>query len=78
MFLPIKYTIDASGLRCPEPLLKARQVLNGLENGEYIEVVATDPGSVRDFQRMAALTKNTLVEFEQREHTYRYVLKKGL
>ncbi|MGH1484606.1 MAG: sulfurtransferase TusA family protein [Cellvibrionaceae bacterium] len=78
LLLPIKCTINACGLRCPEPLLKVRQALNVLCTGEYVEVIATDPASVKDFHRMAELTKNTLVEFEQQEHIYRYVLKKGL
>jgi TusA-related sulfurtransferase len=59
------------------PLLKARQALKGVDIGQCIEVLATDPSSTRDFHRMAELTDNTLLSFEQDQQCYRYVLQKG-
>jgi len=76
--LSIKYTVDASGLFCPAPLLKAREGLHKISSGECIEVIATDSGSVRDFHRLVELTEHKLVEFEQLAQTYRYVLEKGV
>ena len=50
MELEINQTLDASGLTCPLPLLKAKQALNKLNTGEILSVTSTDPGSVRDFK----------------------------
>lgn len=47
---PITQLVDASGLSCPLPLLKAKQALNRLQPGEVLKVLATDAGSVRDFK----------------------------
>lgn len=76
--MPIKYTVDASGLACPAPLLMARQGLHKVNSGECIEVIATDAGSVRDFHRLVELTEHKLIEFEELTDTYRYVLEKGV
>ena len=73
----IKCTIDARDLRCPEPLLKARESLKGLEPGECLEVLANDAGSVRDFHKMVELTNHTMVLFEEKQQSYRYILKAG-
>ncbi len=62
---------------CPAPLLKARQGLNRVAIGECIEVMATDPGSVRDFHQLVKLTAHLLLVFEESAQSYRYVLQKG-
>ncbi len=54
--------IDTRGLNCPLPILKAKKALAELQSGEVLKVVATDPGSVRDFQAFARQTGNELVE----------------
>jgi TusA-related sulfurtransferase len=54
--------IDARGLNCPLPILKAKKALAGMRPGEVLKVVATDPGSMRDFQAFARQTGNELVE----------------
>jgi tRNA 2-thiouridine synthesizing protein A len=53
--------LDARGLNCPLPILKAKKALADMVSGEILRVVATDPGSVRDFQAFARQTGNTLV-----------------
>ncbi len=73
----IKSTIDASGLTCPLPLLKAKQGLKTLASGECLRVIATDAGSVRDFNAFAELSGNQLVAFEESDNRYIYVLKKA-
>lgn len=78
MVLSIKYTIDARGLFCPAPLLKAREGLSKISSGECIELIATDAGSVRDFHRLVELSEHKLIEFEQLPQSYRYVLEKGV
>jgi tRNA 2-thiouridine synthesizing protein A len=54
--------VDARGLNCPLPILKAKKALNTMQSGQTLRVVATDAGSVRDFQAFAKQTGNELVE----------------
>ncbi|BFM14960.1 sulfurtransferase TusA family protein [Maricurvus nonylphenolicus] len=69
--------IDASGLSCPLPLLKAKQGLNKVNSGECIKVIATDAGSVRDFHSFAELSGHKLVSFEETAERYIYILQKS-
>ena len=54
--------LDTSGLNCPLPILKAKKALAEMSSGDVLKVVATDPGSVRDFQAFARQTGNELLE----------------
>jgi tRNA 2-thiouridine synthesizing protein A len=54
--------LDARGLNCPLPILKAKKALAEMRTGEVLKVIATDPGSMRDFQAFARQTGNDLVE----------------
>jgi tRNA 2-thiouridine synthesizing protein A len=54
--------LDARGLNCPLPILKAKKALAEMRSGEVLKVIATDPGSIRDFQAFARQTGNDLVE----------------
>ena len=60
--MQIQKEIDTRGLNCPLPILKAKKALAELQTGELLKVVATDPGSVRDFQAFARQTGHALVE----------------
>ena len=60
--MDVKKEIDTRGLNCPLPILKAKKALAELQTGELLKVVATDPGSVRDFQAFARQTGHALVE----------------
>jgi len=73
----IKQTIDARGLSCPLPLLKAKQGLSRLRAGEQLRLVATDPGSQRDLRAFAALSMHQLVSESEEAGIYTYVLQKG-
>lgn len=68
--------LDLSGLTCPLPLLKAKQALNKLESGQVVKVVATDPGSERDFQVFAEQSGNRLLEFRRAGGQFHYWLQK--
>ena len=68
--------LDASGLTCPMPLLKAKQALNGMQPGMMLRVIATDPGSVRDFEVFSAQSGNALLESRQEDGSYFYLLQK--
>ena len=54
--------VDSRGLNCPLPILKAKRALADMQSGEVLKVVATDPGSLRDFQAFARQTGNELLE----------------
>ncbi len=73
----IDQVLDASGLNCPLPLLKAKQALNALSSGAVLEVVCTDPGSVRDFQVFATQSGNTLLNQTEESGTFSHWLKKA-
>lgn len=60
--MPIEKDIDTRGLSCPLPILKAKKALAELQSGDLLRVLATDPGSMRDFQAFARQTGNELVE----------------
>jgi len=69
--------LDAAGLPCPMPLLKAKLELNRLASGQILKVIATDPGSQRDFRSFATLAGHRLLREEAEEGTYRYWLRKA-
>lgn len=68
--------VDASGLNCPLPLLKAKLALNGLPTGGVLKVLATDAGSQRDFRTFAKLSGNALLSESAQAGTYTYWLQK--
>ena len=68
--------VDASGLSCPLPLLKAKMELNRLSAGQVLKVIATDAGSQRDFRSFVRLAGHELLHEESDAGTYRYWLRK--
>lgn len=73
----IKHSIDTCGTRCPIPLLRAKQALKGLEAGEYLEVLATDPAAKLDFDAMLKHLPHRLVCYAKQESCDRFVIRKG-
>jgi len=69
--------LDTSGLNCPMPILRLKQGLNGIESGQQIRVIATDPGSQLDFAAFAAQTGHRLVEARVEDGKYIYVMEKA-
>jgi tRNA 2-thiouridine synthesizing protein A len=68
--------VDTRGLNCPLPILKAKKALAEMESGQTLKVVATDAGSVRDFQAFARQTGNELLEQETVGSEYIHVLRR--
>ena len=68
--------VDASGLKCPLPILRAKKALSQLESGQVLLVITTDPHAVRDFQAFAKQTGNELVEQQTVGGEYISVLKR--
>ncbi len=73
----VNQLVDARGLSCPMPLLKAKLALNGCEVGERVRILATDPGSVRDFHAFAELSVHSLLQFAEHDGEYDYLMEKG-
>ena len=69
--------LDASGLNCPLPILRAKKTLNAMTAGEVLHVIATDPGSVRDFDAFAKQTGNELTESREEGGKFHFLIKKG-
>ena len=68
--------LDARGLNCPLPILKAKKSLNDMTTGQILRIVATDPGSVKDFEAFAKQTGNALVERSGTGSEYTFFLRK--
>lgn len=68
--------VDARGLNCPLPILRAKKALAAMESGQVLHVLTTDPGSVRDFQAFAKQTGNELLEQAESGKEYSIYLKR--
>jgi tRNA 2-thiouridine synthesizing protein A len=68
--------IDTRGLNCPLPLLKAKKALSDMVSGQILKVMATDPGSVRDFQAFARQTGHELLEQSQLGKEFLHYLRR--
>jgi tRNA 2-thiouridine synthesizing protein A len=68
--------LDARGLNCPLPILKAKKALADMISGEVLKVTATDPGSMRDFQAFSKQTGNELLKQDQAEKEFVHYLKR--
>ena len=74
--MEIHKEIDTRGLNCPLPILRAKKALTELRSGQLLKVVATDPGSTRDFQAFAKQTGNELVEQQTVGEEYIHILRR--
>ena len=71
------HVLDAKGLNCPLPILKAKKALKSLEGGQVLEVISTDPGSVADFGAFCRTTGNELLEQKEADGIYTYLIRKA-
>jgi len=69
--------LDAKGLNCPLPILRAKKALQGMAAGSTLEVVATDPGSVKDFEAFCRTTGNVLLESHKVDNVFRFVIRRA-
>lgn len=72
-----KLTLDAKGLACPLPVVKARLEMDKLIAGDVLEVLATDPGSVADFDGWTKMSGHELLESREDDGVYVYLIKKS-
>src|SRR6266850_2293405 len=68
--------LDVRGLNCPLPILRAKKALAELKSGDVLRVLATDPGSVKDFQAFAKQTGNQLLSHDEADKVFTFLMKK--
>lgn len=69
--------LDARGLSCPLPILRAKKAINALEASQTLKIIATDPGSVKDFEAFCKQTGNELLSSEAEGDEFTFFIKKG-
>ncbi|MEN9537855.1 MAG: hypothetical protein RLZZ126_90 [Pseudomonadota bacterium] len=74
--MQVNVELDARGLNCPLPILKAKKALSAMESGQVLRVVATDAGSVRDFQAFAKQTGNELIDQQTAGSDFIHLMKR--
>jgi tRNA 2-thiouridine synthesizing protein A len=68
--------IDTRGLNCPLPILRTKKALAGVQSGQVLKIVATDPGSVKDFQTFAKQTGHQLLSHSEAKGEFTFLMKK--
>ena len=71
------HELDASGLNCPLPILRAKKSLSGMQRGEVLKVISTDQGSVKDFEAFCKQTQNPLLSSGEDNGRYVFFLQKS-
>ncbi len=69
-------TVDAKGLVCPMPILKAKKGIDSVEAGQILELFATDPGSMADFRAWTKSTGHELIEAKEASGVYKYLIRR--
>lgn len=70
--------LDARGLNCPLPIVRAKKSLDKLQIGQVLRVIATDPGSVKDFEVFCSQTGHELLSVKQQADEFQFQIRKGL
>jgi tRNA 2-thiouridine synthesizing protein A len=68
--------LDARGLNCPLPILRAKKALGEMTSGQVLRIIATDPGAVKDFQAFAKQTGNDLLSHSEADKEFTFFMKK--
>lgn len=69
--------LDASGLNCPLPILRAKKSLAAMSSGQVLHIIATDPGAIKDFEAFAKQTGNQLLESREEGGKFYFLMKKA-
>lgn len=69
--------LDASGLNCPLPILRAKKSLAAMDSGQVLHIIATDPGAVKDFEAFAKQTGNELMDSSEDGGKFHFLMKKS-
>ena len=68
--------LDARGLNCPLPILRTKKALSDMQSGQVLKVIATDPGSVKDFQSFSKQTGHELVSHSEQDREFTFFMRK--
>jgi tRNA 2-thiouridine synthesizing protein A len=68
--------LDAKGLNCPLPILRAKKALKDMTTGSTLQILATDPGAVKDFEAFCRVTGNELLESKVEGSVYQFLIKR--
>ena len=68
--------LDARGLNCPLPILRAKKALTDMQSGQVLKIIATDPGSVKDFEAFCKQTGNALLSQAAAEREFTFYMKR--
>jgi len=68
--------LDARGLNCPLPILRAKKALTGMQSGQVLKILATDPGSLKDFQAFSRQTGNELLAHAEANREFTFFMKR--
>ncbi len=74
---PVVATVDARNLSCPMPIVKTAQQMKTVASGQLVEVLATDPGSLKDFTAWTRSTGNALIEQTQEGNVYHFIIRRA-
>jgi tRNA 2-thiouridine synthesizing protein A len=77
MSTEINATLDARGLNCPLPILRTKKALSQLASGETLELVSTDPGSVKDINSFCSQTGNELIQNSNSNGEFKFIIRKA-
>ena len=75
-FMDFEKHLDARGVNCPLPILRTKKALTDMQSGQVLRVIATDPGSVKDFQAFSKQTGNELLLHSQADSEFVFYLRK--
>lgn len=75
--MKVDQTVDAKGLSCPMPIVKAKKAIDAMESGQVMELLATDKGSVNDFQSWVKQTKHELIEHVEEDGVFKFYVRKA-
>lgn len=73
----ITATLDARGLNCPLPILRTKKALNGLQSGDTLQMVSSDPGSIKDIDAFCNQTGNELLENRAENGEFTFIIRKS-
>nr|WP_084224616.1 sulfurtransferase TusA family protein [Paenibacillus pectinilyticus] len=72
----VHLTVDAKGLACPMPIVKAKKGIDSMESGQIMELLTTDKGSMKDFQAWVGQTKHELLEATESNGVFTFIVRK--
>jgi len=72
----VDQVLDTKGLNCPIPIVKAKKALQGMDSGQVLEVLATDPGAVTDFEAFSRNTQNEILDWNEDDGVYTFHIKR--